>query len=217
MKRARRSLGAAALVALLAVGCNDSTGLGKPAPVSVTLQQATNAGAAASFQIVGEQGATALVVLGDVDSLNTQITRVEALPRSSLPDSTSDGAWIAVKIVGNGLLNLMSVPTSTQGALVVATDSIPSGSYGNLRFFMQGLTIWFNKQIAVGQIVLQPNTPYAVTMPSGTGTGLKTNAEFTVPEGGAQVSILFDASATLANLAFTGTGAVVMAPVLTQK
>ena len=217
MKVSLRVLGAAALMALVTAACNDGTGLGSPAPLSVMLQQTSNAGASPTFQIVGEKGVTALVTLSDVDSLNAQLTSVEALPQSSEADSTNDAAWMPVAVVGNGFLNLVKLPTTTQGALVVASDSIPSGTYGDLRFFVQGMTIWFNKQIPVGQILLQPNTPYTVTMPSGTQTGLKTKAQFTLPDGGGQVSIVFDATSTFANLAVTGMGGVVVAPVLTQK
>lgn len=217
MKWSGTAVAAAALMALLASACNSGTGLGSPAPLAVTLQQASNAAASPTFQITGGQVATALVALSDVDSLDAQVTRVEALPQSRAADSTNDSAWVAVAVVGNGFLNLVKLPTSTQGALVVASDSVPAGTYRNLRFFMQDLTIWFNRQIAVGQILLQPNTPYTVTVPSGAQTGLKTNATFTVPTGGGQVNIVFDGTATLANLAVTGTGAIQLAPVLAQK
>ncbi len=217
MRLMLKALGGPVLIGLALFGCSDSTGLGKPAPISVTLQQASSAAASASFQMMSPQGATSLVTLADVDSLNVRVTRVEGLPVVSEGDSANDAAWQSVDVVGNGLLNLVKLPTETQGAIVVATDSIPSGDYGNLRFFMQDMTIWLNKQIQVGQIIFQAHTPYTLTMPSGTQTGLKTKAQFTVPEGGGQVSIVFDGTATLANMTVTGTGAVVLAPVLQQR
>ena len=217
MKWFGTAVGASVLMALLAAACNDSTGLGNPAPLSVTLQQTSNAAASPTFQITGGQGVAALVALSDVDSLDAQVTKVEALPQSRSGDSTSDTAWISVAVVGNGFINLVKLPTSTQGALVVASDSVPAGAYGDLRFFLQGLTIWFDRQITVGQILLQPNTPYTVTVPSGAQTGLKTKAQFTVPAGGGQVNVVFDGTATLANLAVTGTGSIQLAPVLAQK
>ncbi len=217
MRLTFRVLGILAMTGPFALGCTDSTGLGKPAPISVTLQQSSSAAAAPSFQLMSPQGATAVVTLADVDSLNARVTSVDALPVASEKDSTNDAAWQSVNVVGNGLINLVKLPTETQGAIVVATDSIPSGDYGNLRFFLEDITIWFNKQIGVGQIVFQPNTPYTVTMPSGTETGLKTKATFTLAEGGGQVSIVFDGTATLANLSVTGTGAVILAPVLRQR
>lgn len=199
------------------LGCSDSTGLGKPAPISVTLQQAGSVIAAPSLQVMSPQGPAGVISLADVDSLNVRVTQVQALPVVNQADSGSDGAWQSVEVVGNGLLNLAKLPTSTQGAFVVASDSIPSGAYGNVRFFLQDMTIWFNKQIQVGQIIFQSNTPYTVTMPSGTQTGLKTKASFTLPDGGGSVAIIFDGTATLANLTITGTGSVVAAPVLRQK
>jgi hypothetical protein len=212
-----KSLGPAVLVALAVAACTDGTGLGDPAPISATLQLSGSPTASPSFQVVDARSAGAVVGLADVDSLNARVTRVEALPLAFEPDSMDGGAWQSVDVSGNGLINLVKLPTETQGALVVAADSIPSGEYVNLRFFMEDLTIWFNKQIQVGQIVFQPNTPYTVTLPSGAQSGLKTRARFTLPEGGAQVSIVFDGGATLANLSITGTGAVVLAPVLTQR
>lgn len=210
-------LGLLATAGPFVLGCSDSSGLGKPAPISVTLQQAGSVIAAPSLQIMSPQGAAGVISLSDVDSLNVRVTGVEALPVVSQPDSANDAAWQPVSVVGNGLLNLVKLPTSTQGVFVLATDSVPSGDYGNVRFFLQDMTIWLNKQIQVGQIIFQPNTPYTVTMPSGAQTGLKTKASFTIPEGGGQVDIVFDGTATLANLTVTGTGAVVMAPVLRQK
>ena len=128
MKVSLRVLGAAALMALVTAACNDGTGLGSPAPLSVMLQQTSNAGASPTFQIVGEKGVTALVTLRDVDSLNAQLTSVEALPQSSEADSTNDAAWMPVAVVGNGFLNLVKLPTTTQGALVVASDTHAGGA-----------------------------------------------------------------------------------------
>lgn len=212
-----RMLGPTLLAGLAVAACTDGTGLGDPAPISATLQLSGSPTASPSFQAVEPRSAGAVVTLADVDSLNTRVTRVEALPLAYQPDSMDTGAWQAVEVSGNGLINLVKLPTETQGALVVAVDSIPSGEYVNLRFYMEDLTIWFNKQIQVGHIVFHPNTPYTVTLPSGAQSGLKAKAQFTLPKGGAQVRIVFDGHATLANLSITGTGAVVLAPVLTQR
>lgn len=214
MRLTFRVLGRVALAGPFILGCSDGTGLGDPAPISVTLQQGSGAGAP-SLQIMSPGGASALITLADVDSLNARVTRVEALPVANQADSASDGAWQSVEVVGSGLLNLVKLPTV--GGIVVGSDSVPSGEYGNLRFFMEDMTIWFNKQIPVGQILFMPNTPYTLTMPSSTQSGLKTKATFTIPDGGGQVNIVFDGSATLANLTVGGTGAVIAAPVLRQK
>ena len=203
--------------AIVVTACTDGTGLGDPAPLSVNLQLSGSPGGGPGLQVVDARTAGAVVTLADVDSLNARVTRVEALPRGSQPDSAADGAWQGVDVSGNGLINLVKLPTLTQGAFVVAEDSIPASDYVNLRFFMEGLTIWFNKQIVVGQITFEPNTPYTVTLPSVMQSGLKTGAQFTLPDGGAQVNVVFDGGATLANLSITGTGAVVLAPVLTQR
>ena len=212
-----KSLGPVVLVALAVAACTDGTGLGDPAPISATLQLSGSPSGGPALQVVNTRSPGAVVTLADVDSLNARVIRVEALPRAFEPDSMDGGAWQSVEVSGNGLLNLVKLPTEGQGALVVAADSIPSGDYVNLRFFMEDLTIWFNKSIQVGQIIFQPNSPYTVTLPSGAQSGLKTKAQFTLPEGGAQVHIVFDGGATLANLSITGTGAVVLAPVLTQR
>lgn len=206
------------VVAGIAVAaCSDGTGLGDPAPLSVTLQLSGAPSGSPAMDVVATPAPGAVVTLADVDSLNARVTRVEALPLAFQPDSMDGGAWQSVEVSGNGLINLVKLPTQTQSALVIAADSVPSGDYVDLRFFVEGLTIWFHQQIQVGQMVFQPNTPYTVTLPSGAQSGLKTKAQFTLPEGGTQVSIVFDGGATLANLSVTGTGAVVLAPVLTQR
>lgn len=205
------------LTGIVLSACTDGTGLGDPAPLSVNLQLSGSPTGSPRFQVVDARSPGAVVTLADVDSLNVRLTRVEAMPLAFEPDSGDAGAWQTVEVAGSGLINLVKLPTQTQGAFVVATDSIPASEYIDLRFFMEDLTIWFNKQIQVGQIVFQPNTPYTVTLPSGAQTGLKTKARFDLPEGGAQVNILFDGTTTLANLAITGTGAIVLAPVLTSR
>jgi hypothetical protein len=211
-----QSLGLILLAALAMAACTDGTGLGDPAPISATLQLSGSASGGPGLQVVGTRSPGAVVTLADVDSINARVIGVEALPLAYQPDSMDGGAWQSIEVSGNGLINLVKLPTQGQGALVVAADSIPSGEYVNLRFFMEDLTIWFNKSIQVRQIIFQPNSPYTVTLPLGAQSGLKTKAQFTLPEGGTQVNIVFDGGATLANLSITGTGAVVLAPVLTE-
>ena len=217
MRQTYRVLGLITLAGPLVLGCSDGTGLGDPAPISVNLQQASSAAAAPALLVMSPQGATGVIGLSDVDSLDVRVTSVAVLPVASEKDSASNAAWQTVQVVGNGLLNLLKLPTSTQGAFVLASDSVPSGQYSQVRFFLENMTMWLNRQIQVGQILFQPNTPYTVTMPSGSETGLKTRAQFTIPDGGGSVDLVFDGTATLANLTLTGTGAVIMAPVLRQK
>ena len=129
MRLTYQVLGLITLAGPLVLGCGDGTGLGDRAPISVTLQQASSAAAAPVLQIMSPQGATGVIALSDVDSLDVRVTRVEALPVASEKDSANDAAWQPVEVVGNGLLTLVKRPTATQGALVLATDSIPRANW----------------------------------------------------------------------------------------
>ncbi len=85
-----------------------------------------------------------------------------------------------------------------------------------VRLLVSGGTIVFDADISVGQFTFAAGNPgYGVTIPSGAQTGLKTDLAFTVGEGGStEVNLLFDEGATFQNATATGSGKVILAPVL---
>lgn len=207
------------LVALVTAGC-EMSGLGGSAPATVTLQQTAGGSGSAAFQQVAGwfasvAGSEATIDVADVDSVLATVTRVEFLPKASEDDEDNDAAWQSLDVVGNGRIDLVNLPTESEDGIVIASGDVAAGDYWNVRFFLEDVTIWFNRQIQLGQaFTYQPDTEYGVMVPSGDQTGLKTDAEFSIPEGGGEVSIVFDASASLANVTGTGTGMVILAPVL---
>lgn len=212
---------AVALGAWVAVAGCSLTGPSQPGPVRVTLQQ-TSSPAAPGFAVAGvpgsgAPGAVQVLALSDVDSLMAVVTRVEALARSDQADSANPGAWQSIAVAGGGRVNLVKLPTVFQAGVVVAAGDLPAGEYTDLRFFLSGLALWVNRQVQVGPVTLMPGTGYPVSLPSGAETGLKTKAQFTVPEAGTQVAIVFDGPATLAGVAVTGSGTVTLAPVLRAR
>jgi hypothetical protein len=62
---------------------------------------------------------------------------------------------------------------------------------------------------------------YEVVIPSGDNTGIKTDLSFTVTEDGEgnadEVNLLFDAEATFRGVTATGSGKVMLPPVLKAK
>ncbi|MCH7473926.1 MAG: DUF4382 domain-containing protein, partial [Gemmatimonadetes bacterium] len=106
--------------------------------------------------------------------------------------------------------------------LVIASGAVPVGSYGDVRLFVDQATIRFKVAIDLGvAFSFAADTDYPVTIPSATETGLKTDAEFTV-EADAQgdindVNLLFNPGATFLNVTGTGTGEVILAPVIRAR
>lgn len=112
----------------------------------------------------------------------------------------------------------MALPTSGESPLVIAAGQVPVGDYRMVRLVTSGATIYFNTTVQVGPAIFDPDTGYDVTIPSGSETGLKTDATFTVAaaEGGnpTEVSLLFDEGTTFKNVTATGSGKVMLSPVI---
>jgi hypothetical protein len=125
---------------------------------------------------------------------------------SLLPPDSGWGSrlnqWYSLAVVGGGRLDLMRLPTDTTHGLLLASDTIPAGAYGAARLVISDATLWLNAAFtASDSVTLLPNTPYAVELPhrGGGAMGIMTNAGFTVPTGGWNVVLIFDASQMFAS------------------
>jgi hypothetical protein len=130
---------------------------------------------------------------------------------SLLPPDSGWGSrpdhWYSLTVVGGGRIDLMHLPT----------DTVPAGAYGAARLIVSDATIWLNTALTTkDSVTLQPNTGYAVELPhrGGGSMGIMTNAGFTVPEGGGNVVLIFDANQMLASPIVTDSGKVVLGPML---
>jgi hypothetical protein len=143
---------------------------------------------------------------------------------SLLPPASGWGSrpdhWYSLTVVGGGRIDLMHLPTDTTHGLLLAADTVPAGAYGAARLIISDATIWLNTALTTrDSVTLQPNTGYAVELPhrDGASMGIMTNAGFTVPAGGGNVVLIFDASQMLATPIVTDSGKVVLGPMLRPR
>ena len=210
-----------ALTAVVAAGC-DTVGPDGTGNVQVTMQKiasATATQALANGFASAADGSYAPIDLDNVESFTVQITSIEFLPVTA---DENDAAWIrlpldpAVALDPAVTLDLLTLPTSGDSPIVIAAGPVDEGAYRMVRLLVSGGTIVFDADISVGQFTFAAGNPgYGVTIPSGAQIGLKTDLAFTVGEGGStEVSLLFDESATFQNATATGSGTVILTPVL---
>lgn len=182
---------------------------------------------------------TGRISRSQIDSLVVDITKVEV--RAELPDTenAADSAaeakadsekshedddhendertWVSLDVVGNGHLNLLKLPDSASAGITIATGTLAPGVYKHVRLFATNPMIFFNAPIITSAgDTLKPGIGYPVTIPSAdsTGAAIKTNERFTVPSGGGNVSLFFDADDTIRHVVLTGDGKIVVPPVI---
>ncbi len=130
----------------------------------------------------------------------------------------SEAGWTSLNISGSGHLDLMHLPDSTSGGLMIATDSLPAGTYRHVRIFVTTPLIYFDTTIVTpAGDTLMAHTGYPVKIPSADSTGavIKTDESFTVPAGGsASVSLYFDRDDTARHIILTGDGTIIVPPVM---
>jgi hypothetical protein len=132
-------------------------------------------------------------------------------------DNEGRDGWITLSVTGNGHLNLLSLPTSADSGLVVATDSVPPGTYEHLRLFVTNPMIFFRKDIVTpAGDTLKAGTGYPVFIPSAdsTGAAMRTDEPFVIPTGGGNVPVFFDKDDTIRRIVITGNGRIVVPPVI---
>jgi hypothetical protein len=83
-------------------------------------------------------------------------------------------------------------------------------------------SIYFNNMISVGNQTYDVDMEYAVDVPSGAQSGLKTDVSFTVEADPATadplaVNVLFDPDMTFNNVTATGSGRVKLTPVIKTR
>jgi hypothetical protein len=160
---------------------------------------------------VGGQGS---IDLSTVDSIMVTLHRIEFLPAVQDPAGEgADSGWLSLD-VGDARFNLLALPTTPEAGIPLVTGELPPGDYAGVRLFVSDVTAWFNAPVHVGPAAFEPNVGYAVVVPSGDQSGIKTDQGFSIPEGGGDVVLVFDEHASLANVTATGNGKVILAPVI---
>lgn len=152
-----------------------------------------------------------------VASLTAQITEIQFLPAEG--DEEDDGAWVSVELDEPVEVNLMTLPAEGESPLIIASGTVAEGEYRNVRLFVDNVVIRFSSAFSLGAVAtFDANVDYDVTVPSGAQTGIKTDAAFTVTADAAgnvnAVNLLFSTGSTFANATATGSGSVMLAPVI---
>jgi len=130
-------------------------------------------------------------------------------------DGDEDAAeWMSLD-VEDIRFDLLALPVTDETGVVLVTGELPVGDYARVRLFVIDPMLWFNTALQIGNAyTYEPDVGYAVTIPSGNQTGIKTDQGFSIPEGGGDVLLVFDENASLANVHGTGNGKVMLAPAL---
>lgn len=219
--QALRTAGIALIVGGLAA-CGDA-GPGDVENIDIQMQRTdqmvmhVTAGWFAS--VAGTAGSAVVISPDTVASLIIRVTDIEFLPAEQEGNEEDDGAWIRLALPDTVELDLMTLPTEGESPVVIASGAVPEGDYSNVRLFVDGATIEFNGPISLGAaFTFDGGVAHDVTIPSGAETGLKTDASFSVTadaQGNVNdVNLLFSTGSTFQNVNGTGTGEVILAPVI---
>lgn len=197
-----RLVSAAGFAALLVVGCQESTG-SRLVPVQVSLARAD---AATSVALTPQD-----VTSGSVD-INNVATLAATLDSVQLQTSGSQGWQTVQPGAGAQPINLLDLP-AVSVALDLGTVLLETGAC-QARLFLTDAKITFTDAVVVGQFTFDASTEYDVTIPSGPRTGLKADGGCDVPAGGMTVTLAFDATATVGTITATGSGSILLSPVI---
>jgi hypothetical protein len=210
-------------LAVMTAACSDLGTMGK-GDVAVTMRL-DDALAAPSYA-VSAAPFEGTVMAGPVSpdaiaSLIVNVTAVQFLPLTADEgengESEEDG-WVSLELSEPISLDLLALPAEGESPIVIASGEVPVGQYGKVRLLTDGGTIQFLEEITIGNAAtFEAGVDYAVDIPSGAQTGLKTDVGFEVVETEgvvADVHLLFSPGATFLNLTVTGNGMVKLAPVI---
>ncbi|HEX9631395.1 MAG TPA: DUF4382 domain-containing protein [Gemmatimonadales bacterium] len=202
--------------------CSDG-GPGEAEQVDVEMQQTSQIFAQVTggwvASLAGSEGAAVAIDPAVVASLTVQITGIQFLPKEQEGNDADAGAWISLQLASPVTVDLMALPTEGESPLVIASGAVLVGDYASVRLFVDEAVIRFSEAVSLGlSLTFDADFDYDVSIPSGTETGIKTDAEFSVvadAEGNVNdVGLLFSPGATFLNVTGTGSGEVILAPVI---
>ena len=202
------------LTAGAVAACSDSTGTAGMHRIEVAMQR-TDAITRAAPALEVAAATQGKFQVDQVDSLFITITSISFLPVLA-EDDTSEASWESINLPDPLRINLLALPAEGDSALVIAQGTLPEGEYERMRFLLSNSEIFLNSTVAVGNTTFDPDTEYSVKVPSGASSGLKTDLGFNVTDDSA-VNVLFSSTATFDNVTATGSGTVILSPVLKAR
>lgn len=221
----KRVLGSTLMAGLMALGlgaCEDATGP-DGARTTVTLSQLQEGSASMAASMLASETGLAQVTMEEVTSIVVRVTRVQ-VHRAGGDDGNGDGngngdgaggpAWVDLAVESTEV-DLIADLSDGQ-TVTLADGELDAGSYDQVRLFVDSAAIVFSEAQPVPGGGDETVTEAQLEIPSAAQTGIKIpGASFTVEEESpATVEILFDAGTSVQNINITGTGQVMMAPVL---
>jgi len=195
--------------------CDNTLSLSGTGEAAVTMARSSDGPITLSSQ---DGSASRSVDSDTVESFMVTVTSVQFL-RADASESDASG-WTSVDIEEGTRIDLMALPEEGVAVQLIAEGRVAAGSYRMVRLFVSNPTITFKGDISFGVgNTLQGGVEYDVTIPSALQTGIKTEASFEVEaseDGGTKtnVDLLFDAGSTFSAVTVTGTGTVVVGPVI---
>jgi hypothetical protein len=210
-------LGLSALA--LVVGCTSSTEADGFGSVRFTFQQQAPPAILLSAGLDEAGWNVEGVDVGLVSSLEITIADIMVLPVNEDAGDDESPAWVPVGLTEPVTLDLRSLPSEEDTPLIIASGQLPIGDYGNVRLMVSAAEVEFTEAITVGQHTFDATpTAHTVEIPSVENSGLKTNLRFSVSgdDSGAAVDVglVFDPEATFLHVVTTGSGKVMLTPVI---
>jgi hypothetical protein len=216
----------AVLVAATSVqfACNDVQSPGPPgsptlAHVRILMSRSLAPAASAAMPLLAVSGQQAQIAVSNVSLLTVTVTGIQCLSTDSA--LAADSGWMDVTLDTPVTLDLLALPTADSSPVVIASGMLPEGSYTKVRLRVDDAHIMFVDDMTVGNASFTADTDYLVTIPSGPQTGIKTDVQFDVAADSAgtviDVPLLFDPAATFVNATATGSGKVILAPVIKAR
>jgi len=211
-----------AIVGLLAgaMACSDSEPVLAPSEARISIADDISSSAMAPTLYASVNGVLVAIPADTVASLEVTISDVSYLAEGD--DEDTESAWQTLALPAAVTLDLMALPSEQAGSIEIASGSVPVGSYRKVRLIAGEGEIVFRGPLSLGGGAdFDGATVYTVTIPSGLQTGIKTDVSFEVTENeDATVNaayLVFDPDATFLNITATGTGGVILNPVLRAK
>jgi Domain of unknown function (DUF4382) len=170
--------------------------------------------------VLGEgAGALGLIALDAIESIKVTITGVDAIR------TEGDEGYIQLQLAedATGEIDLLALPVDGGEAgvgLQLASGGVPAGTYTGirLRYAVGTATITLLEEVTVGNETFDAG-PHMLAIPSGPQTGIKVPfASLTLDgEDTGTVVLTFDADATIQHVTATGSGKLLLVPVLKAR
>ncbi len=133
-------------------------------------------------------------------------------PRQFLPLDGPHRGWIVLDVTGGGRIDLLHLPYEGATGITIASGAALPGDYNRVMLAIGSAQIWFNTDIALPTGgTLAAGVAHDAVVPSGR---IMAAVDFTIPEGGGDVNLVFAAGETLTRVGLTGDGKVIVPPVL---